>query len=84
MKILDRIETSKRLGMTPAALSCHVSRRGWETGAIPMPVKIGNRWKWIDEKVTEFIQEKWEEGQSSTSNKKRGPGRPRKTRSMTC
>ncbi|MGL1861428.1 MAG: hypothetical protein OCC46_02765 [Pseudodesulfovibrio sp.] len=85
MKIIGRTAASKRLGMSAQALSCHVSRRSWETGAIPKPIKIGGRWKWIEEKIDEFILDLYDESKEPSSSKKqRGPGRPRKTRSTSC
>jgi len=83
MKMIGRVEAAKRLGMTPQALSCHVSRRNWPQ-AIPAPIKIGGIFKWSDEKITEWINERFDavEGKKSQrGNKKRAPGRPPKKRS---
>lgn len=80
LKLIGRIEAAEMLGMTPAALSCHVSRRNWS--AIPRPLKIGGRFKWIESKIEEFVIGKWEEAQPVTA--KRKPGRPQKTRSTSC
>lgn len=80
MKIIGRVEAAERLGMTPQALSCHVSRRNWT--AIPRPIKVGGRFRWIDEKITEFLEEKWEAGKPTQKTAKRG--RPRKRRGTSC
>lgn len=87
MKIIGRVEAAKRLGMTPQALSCHVSRRNWD--AIPAPIVIGGRFKWSDEKITEWIKARFDAVNGgaelpSPQKKKKGPGRPRKTRSTPC
>ena len=85
MKIIGRVEAAKRLGMTPQALSCHVSRRSWPH-AIPAPIKIGGIFKWSDEKITEWINERFDavEGKPKDGSKKRAPGRPPKKRSASC
>ncbi|MEZ7197747.1 hypothetical protein [Pseudodesulfovibrio karagichevae] len=87
MKIIGRAEAARRLGMTPQALSCHVSRRAWPH-AIPAPIKIGGIFKWSDEKITEWINERFDEVEGGKSQKekkrKRRPGRPPKTRSASC
>ncbi|WP_243545300.1 hypothetical protein [Pseudodesulfovibrio tunisiensis] len=86
MKIIGRAEAAKRLGMTPHALSCHVYKRNWD--AIPVPIMIGGRYKWIDEKITEWITARFEAVNNGEEllppQKKRGPGRPRKKRRSSC
>ena len=87
MKMIGRVEASALLGMTPQALSCHVSRRNW--AAIPAPIVIGGRFKWSHEKIIEWINDRFDAvisgGKLPTPQKKKnGPGRPRKTRSALC
>jgi predicted DNA-binding transcriptional regulator AlpA len=87
MKVIDRTEAAKRLGMTPNALSCHVYRKNWD--AIPVPIKIGGRFKWTDEQITEWIKERLaavctRQERPTSIKKKRGPGRPPKERSASC
>nr|WP_287412652.1 hypothetical protein [Pseudodesulfovibrio sp.] len=79
-KLIGRVEAAEMLGMTPQALSCHVSRRNWSE--IPRPVKVGGRFKWIEKKIMSFINDKWEAGQPVV--RKRRPGRPRKTEGSSC
>jgi predicted DNA-binding transcriptional regulator AlpA len=82
LKIIGRVEAAKRLGLSAQALSCHVSRRNWRE--IPKPIKIGGCFKWVDSEITEFIEKKIREAQLELNPKKRGQGRPPKTRSASC
>ncbi len=83
MKILNRTEAAEKLGMTPLALSSHVSRGNWD--AVPKPIKIGRCNKWVAEVIDEWILERLKESKCETpQKKKRGPGRPPKERSASC
>jgi predicted DNA-binding transcriptional regulator AlpA len=83
MKVIGRVEAAERLGMSPQALSCHVSRRNWD--AIPKPIMVGRRFKWIEEKLEEWLLERFDESvQSGMQKARRGPGRPPKQRSAPC
>jgi predicted DNA-binding transcriptional regulator AlpA len=82
LKLLDRSTAAERLGLSAQALSCHVSRRNWQE--IPKPIKVGGCYKWVDDAITEFIEKKIREAQLELNPKKRGPGRPPKTRSASC
>lgn len=73
IKLLDRHQTAEKLGMTPAALSNHVSRRNWE--AIPQPRKVGGRWKWLESDVERWVLDLFKIPAPSAPKKK---GRPRK------
>ena len=84
MKVFGRVEAAKRLDMSPHALSCHVSQANWDK--VPQPIQIGGRYKWTDTQITEWINEKLEKVMNNSTKKvkRRGPGRPPKTRSATC
>lgn len=71
MRLLTREETAKRLSMSPNALSIHVSRKGWDSGAIPKPAKIGGRYKWLESIVDGFIASKFELPPEATTRKPR-------------
>ncbi len=73
MEILTRKEVSAVLRMSPQALSNHVSRRNWS--AVPCPIKIGGRNKWLREDVFDFLLEKQNESREKLA---RVRGRPRK------
>lgn len=82
MKLINRHQLAEKLGMTPRAVSIQVSRRNWD--AVPCPGKFGGVFKWLDEDVDKWIQEKLSEPfdyASQTGRTKRRRGRPRKTKS---
>lgn len=75
MKLINRHGLAEKLGMTPKAVSAHVSRRNWE--AVPRPAKIGGVYKWIEEEVDDWIREKFAESfaystRCESANQRRG------------
>jgi len=81
MKLINRHRLAEKLGMTPSAVSAQVSRRNWD--AVPRPGKIGGVYKWVEEDVDDWIQDKFSESCGDFTLEvppKRRRGRPCKKR----
>jgi len=47
---------SQLLGVSPAAIHAHLRRHNY--GAVPHPIRIGNKYAWITDDVDHWLREK--------------------------
>ena len=74
---------SQLLGVSPAAIHAHLRRHNY--GAVPHPIRIGNKYAWITDDVDHwlaekklFSEQKKNESIDQYSNHQKTRGRPRK------